>query len=78
MSSTLIPRILVVDDEQDMRDLLCDLIESGGAMHGWDNGNAAQRDRYAETVEQIAALDGDMVAIGEEINRLNAIIDSKP
>ena len=24
------PRILIVDDEQDMRDLLIDLIESGG------------------------------------------------
>lgn len=30
MSLTSIPRILIVDDEQDMRDLLCDLIESGG------------------------------------------------
>lgn len=60
------------------RSALHDLIESGGAMHGWDNGNAAQRARYAETVDQIAALDGDMVAIGEEINRLNAIIDNMP
>ena len=30
MSSTSISRILVVDDEQDVRDVLCDLIESSG------------------------------------------------
>lgn len=54
------------------------LVGVGGAYYGWDNGNAAQQARYAETYEQINALDADVSAIDDEIVRLNAIIASKP
>lgn len=54
------------------------LVNPGGAYHGWDNGNAAQQARYAETYKQINALDADVSAIDDEIMRLNAIIASKP
>lgn len=54
------------------------LIGVGGAYHGWDNGNAAQQARYAETVEQIGVIESDVDAIDAEIVRLNAIVASKP
>ena len=57
---------------------LAALIGVGGAYHGWDNGNAAQQARYAETVEQISVIGNDVDAIDAEIVRLNAVVASKP
>lgn len=54
------------------------LIQSGGAMFGWDTGNAAQRARFAETEAQINTIAADVVALGNEIDRLQTVIESDP
>lgn len=54
------------------------LIASGGPMHGWDTGNAAQQAKHAEVSAQIAAINEDISAIGAEVVRLQAVVDSQP
>lgn len=54
------------------------LIQSGGAMFGWDTGNAVQRARFAETEAQINTIAADVVALGGEIDRLQTVIESDP
>lgn len=57
---------------------LSDLVAVGGPMHGWDIGNAAQQAKFAEVSAQIDAVNVDITAIGAEVTRLQAIVDSKP
>ena len=54
------------------------LTSAGGAMFGWDTGNAAQVSRYEEIVAQAAAINRDVDAITAEVTRLQAVVDSNP
>lgn len=54
------------------------LTATGGAMFGWDTGNAAQVSRYEEIVAQAAAINLDVAAITAEVTRLQGVVDSNP
>ena len=54
------------------------LTSAGGAMFGWDTGNAAQVSRYEEVVAQAAAINRDVDAITAEVTRLQGVVDSNP
>lgn len=57
MNSSAETRVLIVDDEPDMRDLLCDLIESAGlAAHAVEDG-AAMRQAMADAHYALLILD---------------------
>jgi len=57
MSAETIPRILIVDDEPEMRELLCDLIESNGLRaHAVEDG-AAMRQALADDDYALLILD---------------------
>ncbi len=45
-------------------------------MSGWDNGNAAQRARYAEVVAQVGAIAGDINAIAARSAEISALLVS--
>lgn len=54
------------------------LMATGGAMFEWNLGNTAQQARYAETVAQRDAIQGDIAAIGEEVDALQEVVESNP
>jgi len=78
MVPTYAPHVLVVDDEPEMRDLLCNLIEAGGLRASAVNDGAAMEralgsEAYALLVLDLCLLHEDGLALARGVREVSAI-----
>ncbi len=78
MSITTVPNVLIVDDEADMRELLCDLIESNGLRATAVEDGTAMREQLARGGYSLLILDlrlrrEDGLALARNVRESSAI-----
>jgi two-component system OmpR family response regulator len=78
MSASPVPHVLIVDDEADMRELLCDLIESNGLMATAVEDGAAMREQlaiggYALLILDLRLRREDGLALARSVRESSAI-----